>query len=139
MSFLEDIRREFEEEGEGDHPDFRTVLQILRNHDPDGRISRQICNRLKEDRIRVQLLRELDQETLKEIIDSWKLNTFGQKTFLIHGVLMNGLKKMRERAELEQKQQQQQQLSSHNYNTGTNILTIISSHINAFSTQRRIY
>ena len=68
--------------------------QILKGQDDDGKISSQIATHLEADGISLQMLNEFDDFSLKETIDSWKLNTFNKKPFIIRGILLRGIKKL---------------------------------------------
>ena len=81
-------------EGETNH-DLDEIKKVLGDHDSNGQISFQVYQHLQSDQISLSLLSEFDDKTLNEMIDSWNINTFNKKTFLIRGILINGIKKLR--------------------------------------------
>ena len=91
----------FTNEGEGEgiyvntnSEEFRKVKKILSRHDEDNRITMQVISNLEQDGITLDLLCEFDDQSLVGVIDSWVLNTFDKKYFLIRGLLINGIKKL---------------------------------------------
>lgn len=75
--------------------DLRQISSILGKHDTNGAIAQQVDQCLQNDGVTLSLLSDFDDYTLKEMIDSWNLNTFNKKSFLIRGILINGIKRMR--------------------------------------------
>ena len=74
------------------------LLQIhtmLLNHDDDKRISRQVNQFLIDDGLTLELVSHFDEKSLQEMIDSWNINTYDKKAFLIRGLLTSGMKKYR--------------------------------------------
>ena len=90
---------DFGKEGVGekdvDETDLSRLKYVFRKHESNGSISNQINECLKKDGINLTMLSEFDDYSLKEIIDSWHLNTFNQKPFLIRALLINAIKKLR--------------------------------------------
>ena len=63
--------------------DLRIIRDILSKHDKSGRIMEQVNEHLEKDQISLKLLTEFGDTSLIQIIDSWNINTFDQKPFLI--------------------------------------------------------
>ena len=86
------------EQGDTDVMNSSQLLQIqslLLNHDPDCRISRQINQRLIDDTLTLEILSQFDDKSLQEMIDSWNIDTFGKALYLIRGLMISGVKKLR--------------------------------------------
>ena len=91
----------FQTTGEGetnDVPQLVQIRQMLRGHDIDGRISDQIQQSLINDGVTLTILSQFDDLSLQQMIDSWNLNTFDKKSFLIRGLIINGIKNLAKQA-----------------------------------------
>ena len=84
-----------ESQDEGEKDALTLLKRILKGQDDDGKIASQIEKHLETDGISLQMLSEFDDFSLKETIDSWKLNTFDKKPFIIRGILVRGIKKLK--------------------------------------------
>ena len=81
-----------------DDSDFGKLYRILESRDPDGLISKQVHECLQQDDITLDLLCEFDDISLNGVIDSWKIDYSvlpNQKQFILRGLLINGIKKLR--------------------------------------------
>ena len=91
----------FQTAGEGETNDTQQLVQIremLGGHDVNGRISDQIEQSLINDGVTLTILSQFDDLSLQQMIDSWNLNTFGKKSFLIRGLIVNGIKNLAQQA-----------------------------------------
>ena len=80
-----------------DIPDASSTLSQISNmlskHDKDGKIAVQIEQCLIKDSLSIDMLTNFDDKSLKQLIDSWKLDTFDEKSFVISGLLISGIKR----------------------------------------------
>lgn len=74
--------------------DLHHIRQILGNHDNNDKISSQIVSCLQNDEISLQTLIEFDDVSLRQMIDSWNIDTYPKKPFLIRGLLIKGIKNL---------------------------------------------
>ena len=47
----------------------------------------------------IEILRQFDQTSLSQLIDSWEINTFGKKWPVIRGLLMAGIKQSKSQSQ----------------------------------------
>lgn len=78
-----------------ENPQLTLIRNILGHHDADGIIAFQVIECIERDGVTLQLLSEFDDTSLNGLIDSWNLNTFSKNKFLIRGVIINGIKQLR--------------------------------------------
>ena len=76
--------------------EMNTLQKILGRHDLNGNVAKHICKCLSEDDVTIELLSNFDEKSLQETIESWNIKYIHQKPHIIHGLLINGIKKMKQ-------------------------------------------
>ena len=72
------------------------IQKILSQHDPNGDIAAKIVRCLAKDTLTLEELSGFDDKSLNQTIDSWNIKSFHRKPYIIHGLLTNGIKKLKD-------------------------------------------
>lgn len=123
---------------EGENEDLALLQAILNDHDEYNCIASQVFSNLQRDKLSLLTLAEFDDFSLKETIDSWNLDTFHVKPFIIRGILISGIKKLKDTNESSNNGetdnitcQNNDKGNSNDDNSKHDVITVTSQELNA--------
>ena len=80
----------------GTQEEINTLREFLGRQDTSGNVIKHIRNCLFEDDLTLELLSNFDDTSLQETIESWNIKYIHKKPHIIRGLLINGIKKIRQ-------------------------------------------